>query len=60
MKLRDKYGWPVTHFRGRPIVNFIRYLLHTNLRQTWRLRNFVQQNIAGDVSCAPSACFGKD
>lgn len=54
MKLRDRYGWPVTHFRNRPFVNFIRYLLHTNVRQTWRLRNFVQQRATGGacVSCA--------
>lgn len=46
MKLRNKHGWPVTSFTGRQVVNFIRYLLHTNIRQTWRLRNFVPNNTA--------------
>ena len=39
MKLRDKYGWPVERIKGRPFVNFIRLLLHTNIKQTWKKRN---------------------
>jgi hypothetical protein len=38
MTLRDKYGWPVETFKGRPITNFIRYALHTNIWQTWKRR----------------------
>jgi activator of HSP90 ATPase len=40
MKLRDKYGWPIELFIGKPITNFIRLLVHTNIRKTWRLRNW--------------------
>ena len=25
----DKYGYPVTGFEGKPIINFIRKLIHT-------------------------------
>ena len=25
----DKYGWPVTRFKGRPVTNLIRKLIHT-------------------------------
>ncbi len=39
MELRDRYGWPVERFIGRPIINFIRLLIHTNLRATWKYRN---------------------
>ena len=28
MYVADKYGWPVVTFKGRPIINLIRYLLH--------------------------------
>lgn len=34
MILRDKWGWPVETFRSRPVTNFIRYCLHTSIRQT--------------------------
>jgi hypothetical protein len=36
MTPRDKYGWPVERFKGRPITNIIRILLHANLKKTWR------------------------
>ena len=38
MIMRDKYGWPVEVFIRRPFTNLIRYILHTNIRQTLRLR----------------------
>lgn len=38
MLLRDKCGWPVTILKGRPITNFIRYVIHTSVVQTWRHR----------------------
>ncbi len=36
---RDYLGWPVEYIKGRPITNFIRFILHTDVNQTWRLRN---------------------
>ena len=32
---RDKLGWPVEMVKGRRILNFVRLLIHTNLRRTW-------------------------
>lgn len=32
--LRDRWGWPVERIKGKPITNFIRLVLHTNLRRT--------------------------
>lgn len=46
MTSRDKYGWPVERIKGRPITNFIRLLLHTNLSKTLGLRCFLSENIA--------------
>ena len=39
MKLRDNYGYPVTTFRNKPFINFIRYFLLTNLKQTFIRRD---------------------
>lgn len=40
MKLRDKYGWPVTTLMGfHPITNTMRRLIHTDIVQTWTRRN---------------------
>lgn len=39
MKPREKDGWPVEKITGRPITNFFRVLLYTNIIQTIRLRN---------------------
>lgn len=39
MKFRDKYGWPVERIIGKPITNFIRLMIHTNIRKTWEQRN---------------------
>ena len=36
MKLRDKWGWPVVTIKGRPITNFIRRVIHTNIAKTLR------------------------
>jgi len=40
MEFRDKFGWPVELFIGRPITNFILLLIHTDVRATWRYRNW--------------------
>jgi len=29
MQYLDKYGWPVERIKGRPVVNFIRLMIHT-------------------------------
>jgi hypothetical protein len=36
-KLRclDKYGWPVETFKGRPILNLLRRLIHTRRIARW-------------------------
>lgn len=34
MKFRDKYGWPVELFIGKQITNFIRILIHANIKKT--------------------------
>jgi hypothetical protein len=31
---RDRYGWPVERIKDRPITNFIRILLHTDIGWT--------------------------
>ena len=36
MTIRDKLGWPVEKFVGRPFTNFMRTCLHVNLKQTYR------------------------
>lgn len=38
MNLRDKWGYPVERVKGHHITNFIRLLIHTNLKQTWKRR----------------------
>lgn len=40
MKLRDKYGWPLEMFSNRPVINFFRYLILTDVIATWRYRNW--------------------
>lgn len=39
MKIRDRYGYAVTRYAKSPITNFLRYLIHGNIRKTWELRN---------------------
>lgn len=39
MKLRDKYGYPVERIKGKKLTNFIRLLIHTNIKQTWKRKN---------------------
>ncbi len=39
MKLRDKYGYPVEVIKGKPIINLIRLIIHTNIKQTWKRRH---------------------
>jgi hypothetical protein len=38
MKLRDKHGWPVERIKGRPIINFLRLLILTDVKQTLKRR----------------------
>lgn len=55
-KFRDKLGWPVERIIGRPITNFLRLLIHTNIRRTWIMRNH------NDMPSQPNAnicCAGK-
>lgn len=55
-KFRDKLGWPVERIIGRPITNFLRLLIHTNIRRTWIMRNH------NDMPSQPDAnicCAGK-
>lgn len=50
MKLRDKYGWPVEVTRGHHINNFIRLLIHTNLKETWKRRKINYRELKGHES----------
>ena len=38
MILRDNLGWPMEYIKGRPITNFLRALIHTDVIVTWRRR----------------------
>ncbi len=38
MILRDKLGWAVERIKGRPILNALRLMIHSNIRQTWKHR----------------------
>lgn len=39
MKIRDNLGWPVETFKNKPFTNFLRYLIHGSIKNTWKLRN---------------------
>jgi hypothetical protein len=39
MTIRDKLGWPVEKFVGRPLTNFARVVLHGNIKQTYHKLN---------------------
>jgi hypothetical protein len=39
MKLRDKYGYPIEVVKGKYIHNFLRYLLITNIKETYHRRH---------------------
>lgn len=45
MKPRDSLGWPVEFIEGRPVMNFLRLLIHTSPWQTWKWRNGVPQEV---------------
>ena len=34
----DRHGWPVEFFRGRPVLNFLRWCLWASIWKTWRHR----------------------
>jgi hypothetical protein len=36
MKIYGRDGWPVETYEGRPVTNFIRYMLHGKIAETWR------------------------
>jgi len=39
MRPIDKRGWPVEFFKNRPVLNFIRMLLHMDIIKTIAYRN---------------------
>lgn len=39
MIIHGKDGWPVERIIGRPIQNFLRAIIHGNLRMTWTRRH---------------------
>ncbi len=61
MQFLDSHGWPVVTIKGRPIINFIRRILHTRKikRGTWKQAPFVRDDSCGcqyssvspDMSC---------
>ena len=43
----DKMGWPVEFFEGKPIVNFLRRLIHTDhyeCRECWYSRQAMKRS----------------
>lgn len=54
--LRDKLGLPVETFKGRPITNLIRLLLHTNIRRTLGKKSFAVKNWLGCAHCRDNGC----
>ena len=53
MKIRDKFGWPIETVKGRHLHNFMRRLIHCDLKQTLGRRN--DDNIlqsSEDACCA--------
>ena len=53
MVFLDKYGWPVECIKGRPVINFIRRVLHT---RSIRRGRFTQRHLPVDeVNCAKQA-----
>lgn len=59
MVFLDKYGYPVCTFRKRPVLNFLRYLIHTRkiCRGTWDGWRVVPP---GETSPGPSTCENTD
>lgn len=42
-----RYGWPVETFKGRPILNAIRLLLHTRRIARWEPPAWINQSVKG-------------
>ena len=42
MTWRDKLGYPVELFIGKPKTNFFRLVIHVSLKQTWQRRKQTQ------------------
>lgn len=54
MEFLDRYGWPVERINGRPVVNFIRLLIHTRrIVRKWTQPDWIGKPVDG-VSAAPS------
>ena len=58
MYLRDKWEYPIEIVKGKYFENFIRYLIHTNIKQTWKRRkekkvsiNYNWDNHLNDCNC---------
>jgi len=39
MLFRDKLGWPIERIKGRWFYNFLRLLIHVNIKVTFKRRN---------------------
>lgn len=54
---RDKLGWPVVTFKGRPILNFIRLAIHCDIWRTIRDRKvkIVAPAATGGILCEGSS-----
>jgi hypothetical protein len=42
MTIRGKDGWPVEMIEGKPVTNFLRRIIHGNIRKTWMYRRKTQ------------------
>jgi hypothetical protein len=46
----DKYGWPVETFKGRPVLNFLRRLIHTRkIVRRWQVPAFLATRLMTGV-----------
>lgn len=53
MQYLDKWGWPVTGFKGRPILSFIRRLIHTRKIKRGNFEH--KQSPVTGAGCAPTS-----
>jgi len=52
MQFLDKLGWPVERVKGRPVLNFLRLLIHT--RKIKRGKFVYKQEPSPNVTCGNS------
>ncbi len=45
----DKYGWPVEFVIGRPVLNFFRLLILTDIGMTWKWGRNAKWESGGNV-----------